>query len=128
GPRACPHLRTHLPRRGRCRWPRRSPRRTFLEAPACARPSPARSGASNSAGPMNRKTTADECAPAAAGRRVRWRIAVRSAQMLRAGGSDCVPAFSFGAERATVEAELGRPLEAVYAAFDPEPVAAASVA
>lgn len=77
---------------------------------------------------------------------MRWRIAVRSAQMLRTGGSDCVrqrgrvpgdelsllrdrvPAFSFGAERATVEAELGRPLEAVYAAFDPEPVAAASVA
>jgi ubiquinone biosynthesis protein len=41
---------------------------------------------------------------------------------------DRVPAFSFAAVRATVEAELGRPLEAVYAAFEPEPVAAASVA
>ena len=41
---------------------------------------------------------------------------------------DRVPPFSFAAVRATVEAELGRPLEAVYAAFEPEPVAAASVA
>jgi len=41
---------------------------------------------------------------------------------------DRVPAFSFAAVRATVEAELGRPLETVYAAFEPEPVAAASVA
>jgi ubiquinone biosynthesis protein len=127
-------------------------------------------------------------------RRVRWRIAVRSAQMLRAGAAaaivfvregvharrqapgdaiaraagralvalcttlgatfikvgqiastradllprplveelsllrDRVPAFSFAAVRATVETELGRPLEAVYASFEPEPVAAASVA
>jgi len=136
----------------------------------------------------------DERTPAGAVRRVRWRIAVRSAQMLRAGAAaaivfvregvrlrrrapgealarasgralvalctalgatfikvgqiastradllprplvdelallrDRVPAFSFGAVRAIIEAELERPLEAVYAAFDPEPVAAASVA
>jgi ubiquinone biosynthesis protein len=135
---------------------------------------------------MNRTTTVS--------RRARWRIAVRSAQMLRAGAAaaivfvregvrarreapadaiaraaghalvklcttlgatfikvgqiastradllprplveelsllrDRVPPFSFAAVRATVEAELGRPLEAVYAAFEPEPVAAASVA
>ena len=133
-------------------------------------------------------------AKAAAARRVRWRIAVRSVQMLRAGvvaglvflregarlrrrapgevaaralgralvhlcttlGAtfikvgqiastradllprplveelallrDRVPPFPFAAVRTTVEAALGRPLEAVYAAFDPEPVAAASVA
>jgi ubiquinone biosynthesis protein len=133
-------------------------------------------------------------ARAAAARRVRWRITVRSAQMLRAGlvaglvfaresvrlrrrapgevaaralgralvrlcttlGAtfikvgqiastradllpralveelsllrDRVPPFPFAAVRATVEDALGRPLEAVYAAFDPEPVAAASVA
>src|SRR5262245_23075636 len=41
---------------------------------------------------------------------------------------DRVPPFPFAAVRATVEAELGRPLEAVFADFDPEPVAAASVA
>jgi len=139
--------------------------------------------------------TAAVCARAdAAARRARWRITVRSAQMLRAGAAagivflregvrarrqapgealaravgralvalctalgatfikvgqiastradllpralvdelallrDRVPAFPFAAVRATVEAELGRPLEAVYAVFDPEPVAAASVA
>ena len=143
---------------------------------------------------MDPTTTASERAPFAAARRVRWRIAVRSAQMLRAGAAaaivfvregvrlrrqapdealarasgralvalctalgatfikvgqiastradllprplvdelallrDRVPAFSFGAVRATVEAELGRPLEAIYATFDPEPLAAASVA
>src|SRR5262245_18698190 len=131
---------------------------------------------------------------AAVARRVRWRIVVRSAQMLRAGTvaglvflresvrlrrrapseaaaralgralvhlcttlgatfikvgqiastradllprplveelsllRDRVPPFPFAAVRTTVEAELGRPLAAVYAAFDPEPVAAASVA
>jgi ubiquinone biosynthesis protein len=41
---------------------------------------------------------------------------------------DRVPPFAFADVRRTVEAELGRPLEAVYADFDPEPVAAASVA
>jgi ubiquinone biosynthesis protein len=41
---------------------------------------------------------------------------------------DRVPPFPFAAVRATVEDELGRPLEALFADFDPEPVAAASVA
>jgi ubiquinone biosynthesis protein len=41
---------------------------------------------------------------------------------------DRVPAFGFAAVRATVESELGRPLEAIFARFDPQPVAAASVA
>ncbi len=41
---------------------------------------------------------------------------------------DRVPPFPFSDVRATVEAALGRPLEAIYAVFDPEPVAAASVA
>jgi predicted unusual protein kinase regulating ubiquinone biosynthesis (AarF/ABC1/UbiB family) len=142
---------------------------------------------------MDHVTTADARAPAGAARRVRWRITVRSAQMLRAGVAaarvfaregcaaptgtgrsghargrpgagralhragrtfievgqiastraallprplidelallrDRVPPFPFVAVRATVEADLGRPLDAVYAAFDPVPVAAASVA
>ena len=143
---------------------------------------------------MDRVTTADARVPAAAARRVRWRIAVRSAQMVRASVAatrvfaregvrlrreapaeavtraagralvalctalgatfikvgqiastradllprplvdelallrDRVPPFPFAAVRATVEAELGRPLDAIYAAFDPVPVAAASVA
>lgn len=41
---------------------------------------------------------------------------------------DRVPPFPFAVVRDTIEAELGAPLEAVYAAFDPEPIAAASVA
>jgi len=41
---------------------------------------------------------------------------------------DRLPAFSFRRVRATVEAELGRPLAEVFADFDPTPVAAASVA
>ena len=41
---------------------------------------------------------------------------------------DRVPAFPFAIVRATVEAELGAPLAAHFAAFDAEPVAAASVA
>lgn len=41
---------------------------------------------------------------------------------------DRLPPFSFARVRATVEAELGRPLEEVFADFDPAPVAAASVA
>lgn len=41
---------------------------------------------------------------------------------------DRLPPFAFERVRATVEAELGRPLEAVFADFDPAPVAAASVA
>jgi ubiquinone biosynthesis protein len=41
---------------------------------------------------------------------------------------DQVPPFPFAVVRETVEASLGRPLEEVYAEFDPEPVAAASVA
>jgi ubiquinone biosynthesis protein len=40
---------------------------------------------------------------------------------------DRVPPFPFAAVRATVEAELGRPIDGVFAAFEP-PVAAASVA
>lgn len=133
-------------------------------------------------------------APAGAARRVRWRIAVRSAQMARAAARaalvfaretvrlrrrapseavtrglgralvglcttlgatfikvgqiastradllprplvdelallrDRVPPFPFAAVQATIERELGRPLDTVYAAFDREPVAAASVA
>jgi ubiquinone biosynthesis protein len=41
---------------------------------------------------------------------------------------DSVPPFPFPVVRATIESELARPLEAVFRAFDPEPVAAASVA
>ncbi|MDX2169283.1 MAG: AarF/UbiB family protein [Deltaproteobacteria bacterium] len=41
---------------------------------------------------------------------------------------DRVPPFPFAAVRETVERELGQPLDAVYSRFDPEPVAAASVA
>src|SRR6185503_13589907 len=41
---------------------------------------------------------------------------------------DRVPPFPFAAVRDIVESALGRPLDDVYADFDPEPVAAASVA
>jgi ubiquinone biosynthesis protein len=41
---------------------------------------------------------------------------------------DRLPRFGFARVRATVEGELGRPLADVFADFDPEPVAAASVA
>jgi aarF domain-containing kinase len=41
---------------------------------------------------------------------------------------DDVPAAPFDRIRAVVEAELGGPIEATYASFDPTPVAAASVA
>jgi ubiquinone biosynthesis protein len=41
---------------------------------------------------------------------------------------DQVPPFAFDDVRRTVEADLGRPLDALFTAFDPEPVAAASVA
>jgi len=41
---------------------------------------------------------------------------------------DRVPPFPFAAVRRTVEADLGAPLETLFAEFDPEPVAAASVA
>jgi ubiquinone biosynthesis protein len=41
---------------------------------------------------------------------------------------DQVPPFPFEAARAVIEASLGRPLDAIYARFDPVPVAAASVA
>ncbi len=41
---------------------------------------------------------------------------------------DRVPAESFASVRTTVEAELGRPLEAVFSSFDREPLAAASIA
>ncbi|HUJ61275.1 MAG TPA: AarF/UbiB family protein [Kofleriaceae bacterium] len=41
---------------------------------------------------------------------------------------DQLPPFGFGRVRATVEAELGRPLAEVFAEFDERPVAAASVA
>lgn len=41
---------------------------------------------------------------------------------------DQVPPFPFAQVRATIERSLGRPLEAVYARFEPVPVAAASVA
>ncbi len=41
---------------------------------------------------------------------------------------DRVPAFPFAAVRETVEQALGRPLDTIYAEFEPEPVAAASVA
>ena len=41
---------------------------------------------------------------------------------------DQVPPFPFATVRATIEQELGKPLEQVYAHFDVEPVAAASVA
>lgn len=41
---------------------------------------------------------------------------------------DRLPAFSFRKARKTIEAELGRPLEEVFSAFEETPVAAASVA
>lgn len=41
---------------------------------------------------------------------------------------DRVPPFPFAEVRRTIERDLGRPLESIYAGFDPEPVAAASVA
>ena len=41
---------------------------------------------------------------------------------------DQVPPFSFAAVRRTVESGLGAPLEEIFDAFDPTPVAAASVA
>jgi ubiquinone biosynthesis protein len=41
---------------------------------------------------------------------------------------DRVPPFGFAEVRRSVEAELGRPIDAVFARFDPAPVAAASVA
>ena len=41
---------------------------------------------------------------------------------------DQLPPFGFGRVRATVEAELGRPLAEMFAEFDERPVAAASVA
>jgi ubiquinone biosynthesis protein len=41
---------------------------------------------------------------------------------------DQVPPFPFADVRATIEQDFGRPLEALFADFDPEPVAAASVA
>jgi ubiquinone biosynthesis protein len=41
---------------------------------------------------------------------------------------DQVPPFPFADVRRTIEADLGRPLDALFARFDPEPVAAASVA
>ena len=41
---------------------------------------------------------------------------------------DRLPPFPFDQVRATIEAEFGKPLEALFASFDPEPVAAASIA
>jgi ubiquinone biosynthesis protein len=41
---------------------------------------------------------------------------------------DQVPPFPFAEVREVIEASFGRPLEEIYAAFEPEPVAAASVA
>jgi len=41
---------------------------------------------------------------------------------------DRVPPFPFAEVQRTIEADFGRPLEALFADFDPEPVAAASVA
>jgi ubiquinone biosynthesis protein len=41
---------------------------------------------------------------------------------------DRLPPFSFRRAKATVEAELGKPMHEVFTSFDPEPVAAASVA
>jgi ubiquinone biosynthesis protein len=41
---------------------------------------------------------------------------------------DRVPAFAFPAVRRTIEADLGAPLEEIFDRFEPEPVAAASVA
>jgi len=41
---------------------------------------------------------------------------------------DRVPAFAFNAVRQTIEADFGLPLEALFARFEVEPVAAASVA
>jgi ubiquinone biosynthesis protein len=41
---------------------------------------------------------------------------------------DAVPPAPWPAVRATVEGDLGAPLDALFAAFDPEPVAAASIA
>ena len=40
---------------------------------------------------------------------------------------DAVPPKPFAYVRATVEAELGAPLEALYSAFDPQPLASASI-
>ena len=45
-----------------------------------------------------------------------------------AGLQDRLPAFGFAAVRATIEAEFGQPLEALFASFDEAPVAAASIA
>ena len=41
---------------------------------------------------------------------------------------DQVPAESFAVVKSTVEEDLGRPLEEVFASFDPVPIAAASIA
>ena len=41
---------------------------------------------------------------------------------------DAVPPKSFEVVRAVVEGELGKPLDAVYSEFDPEPIASASLA
>src|SRR5690606_17701811 len=41
---------------------------------------------------------------------------------------DRLPPFSFGRVRATIEAELGQPLDELFSSFDVRPVAAASVA
>jgi ubiquinone biosynthesis protein len=41
---------------------------------------------------------------------------------------DRVPPFPFEAARSVIETSLGRPLDAIFASFDPVPVAAASVA
>ncbi|MEC9347067.1 MAG: 2-polyprenylphenol 6-hydroxylase [Pseudomonadota bacterium] len=40
---------------------------------------------------------------------------------------DRLPSFPFAEARATVERELGRPLEELFESFEPEPVAAASI-
>jgi predicted unusual protein kinase regulating ubiquinone biosynthesis (AarF/ABC1/UbiB family) len=41
---------------------------------------------------------------------------------------DAVPPKPFEVVKATVEAELGKPLDAVFASFDPQPIASASLA
>jgi ubiquinone biosynthesis protein len=41
---------------------------------------------------------------------------------------DRLPPFAFSRARATIEAELGRPIDEIFADFEPAPVAAASVA
>jgi ubiquinone biosynthesis protein len=41
---------------------------------------------------------------------------------------DAVPPLPFPVIRGVIEAELGRPLESIYREFDPEPIAAASIA